>query len=123
MSSWHENEIKRLFQKFPFYNTFIKKPKITGLKNIYLLHKVPFYNELNIYKMSKSFGCYARTYKPEIVDSKDPLTQLETSKSSVENLFRDVLDEIKGFKYQITAKVWQTKWRHRICSCLFQLYY
>ena len=28
-----------------FYNTFIKKPKITGLKNIKLLHEFIFYDE------------------------------------------------------------------------------
>ena len=41
----------------------------------------------------------------EIIDSKDPLVQLEASKSSIRDLFKDLLDEIKGFKYQITAKV------------------
>ena len=29
-----ENEAKRLFQKLPFYNTFIEKPCIKHLKNI-----------------------------------------------------------------------------------------
>ena len=40
----------------------------------------------------------------EIVDPKDPLAQLEASKSSVKDLFRDLLDESKGFKYQIILK-------------------
>ena len=31
--------------------------------------------------------------------------QLTTSKSSIKVLFKDLLDEIKSFKYQITAKV------------------
>ena len=37
-------------------------------------------------------------------DSKDPLVQLEASKSSIKYLFRDLNDKIKGFKYQITVK-------------------
>ena len=49
----------------------IEKPRIKHLKNIDLLHELPFYDELNIYEMSKSFGLYARSYKAEIVDSKD----------------------------------------------------
>ena len=35
---------------------------------------------------------------------KDPNKQLEASKSSIEDLFSDLLNETKGFKYQITLK-------------------
>ena len=55
--------------------------------------------------MSKAFGWYAISYKVEIIDSKDPLFQLEASKWSIKDLFKDLLNEIKGFKYQITVKV------------------
>ena len=88
-----------------FYNTFIKKPKITGLKNIKLLHEFIFYDKLNIYEISKAFGWYTRTYKVEIIDLKDPSAQLEASKSSIKNLVKGLSDEMKGFKYQITVKV------------------
>ena len=33
------------------------------------------------------------------------MVQLEASKSSIKDLFKDLLDEIKGFKYQIIVKV------------------
>ena len=33
------------------------------------------------------------------------IVQLEPSKSSIRNLFSDLLNETKGFKYQITVKV------------------
>ena len=39
------------------------------------------------------------------VDKKDLIVQLEVSKSSIKGLFNDLLDETKGFKYQITVKV------------------
>ena len=45
------------------------------------------------------------SYKVELVQKKDPLIQLETSKSSIKDLSNDLLDETKGFKYQITVKV------------------
>ena len=45
---WDEKEAKRLFQKLPFYNTFIDKPHIKHLKIIDLQHELPFYNELSI---------------------------------------------------------------------------
>ena len=45
------------------------------------------------------------SYKVEIVEEKDPYYQLEASKTSIKDLFKNLLDEIKGFKYQITLKV------------------
>ena len=45
------------------------------------------------------------SYKVEIIEKKDPIVQLEASKLSVKNLFNDLLNETKGFKYQITRNV------------------
>ena len=64
-----------------------------------------FYDELSVVEISKTFRRYARSYKIEIIDSKDPLAQLEASKSSIEELFKDLLNEMKGFKYQVTVTV------------------
>ena len=44
------------------------------------------------------------SYKVETIERKDPIVQLETSKSSIKNLFNDLLNEKKGFKYQITVQ-------------------
>ena len=55
--------------------------------------------------MSKAFGWYERSYKVEIVESKDALAQLEASKSSIKGLLKDLLKETESFKYQITKKV------------------
>ena len=45
------------------------------------------------------------SYKVETVDKKDLIVQLEPSKSSIKDLFNDLLNETKGFKYQIIVKV------------------
>ena len=42
--------------------------------------------------------------KVKIIERKDPINQLEASKSSIKDLFSDLLNETKGFKYQITLK-------------------
>ena len=42
MSFWDEKEAKRLFEELPFYNTFIEKPCIKRLKNLDLMHELPF---------------------------------------------------------------------------------
>ena len=45
------------------------------------------------------------SYKVEIIERKDPIVQLEASESSIKDLFSNLLNETKGFKYQITANV------------------
>ena len=78
-------EHKKLFQILPFYNAFIEKPKIKDLSNIELLHELPFYDELSVVKKSNAFKGYTRSYKVEIIESKDPSVQLEASKSSTKD--------------------------------------
>ena len=43
--------------------------------------------------------------KVEIIERKAPIVQLEGSKSSIKDLFSDLLNETKGFRCQITLKV------------------
>ena len=52
------------------------------------------------------------SYKVEIIKRKDPIVQLEASKSSIKDLLSDLLNETKGFKYQITGKVLLKKYKH-----------
>ena len=87
-----------------------------------LLQELPFYDELSVVEIPNVFKRYARSYKIEVIDSKDPLAKLEASKSSIEDLFKDLLNEMKGFKYQITVTVLLCKHKEngdRVCSCLF----
>ena len=79
------------------------------MSNVELLHELPFFDELSITEISKAFKRYARSYKVEIIDHKDPLIQLEAGKSSIKDLFKDFLNEMKGFQYQITVKVLLSK--------------
>ena len=43
--------------------------------------------------------------KVEIIEKKHPIVQLKASKSNIKDLFSDILNETKGFKYQISVKV------------------
>ena len=81
--SWSEKEAKELFQILSFYNFLIEKPKMKHLSSIELLHELPSYDELSVVEISKAFKRYARSYKIEIIDSKDPLAQQEGSKSKI----------------------------------------
>ena len=40
-------------------------------------------------------------YKLEIIETKNPIKQLEASKSSIKRLFSNLLNETKGFEHQI----------------------
>ena len=51
------------------------------------------------------------SYKVETVERQDPIIQLEASKSSIKSLLRDLLNETKGFKYQITVKILLEKYK------------
>ena len=51
------------------------------------------------------------SYKVELVEKKDPIEQLEPSKLSIKDLLNDLVNEAKGFKYQITLKVMLKKYK------------
>ena len=72
----------------------MKQSKIKKLSNVELLNELLFYRSLNVKEIAKS-------YNIEIVDKEDPMVQLYSSKLCV----KDLLYEIKGFKYQIRLHV------------------
>ena len=93
------------FKELPFYNKPIEKPKVKRLKNIDRLVDFPFYEQLSIIKTDQAFKGYEMSYKIEIIERKDPIVQLKTSEASIKDLFSELLNETKCFKYQITVKV------------------
>ena len=76
-----------------------------------MLYELLFYNELNIIKAFQAFNGYAKSYSFEIIDSTDPSVQLTDSKPGIKDFFWDLLNEINGFKYQITVKVLLYKYK------------
>ena len=85
-------QVVKYFKDLPFYNKPIEKPKIKCLKNIDLLSELPFYEELGIIKTNCVFRGYAMSYKVEIIERKDPINPLKASKSSIKDLFSDLLN-------------------------------
>ena len=86
---------------FPFYNTFIEKPGIKKISSVQLLKELPFYDQLSIVKN--------KTYKIQIIDKIYPISQLKASELSSIDLFKELLSEIRGFKYQITLNILLSK--------------
>ena len=83
-----KKETKRLLKKLLFYNVPIEKLKIKKINNVNMLRELPFYDELNIVKDKNG-------------NMNDSLAHLEASKSVIKDLFRGLLIELMGFKYQI----------------------
>ena len=79
--------------------------------NVDQLAKFSFYEQLTVIKTNQAFREYAMSYKVEIIERKDPIVQLEPSKLSIRNLFRNLLNETEGFKYQIAVNVLLKKYR------------
>ena len=67
---------------------------------------------MNIVKNKAAFSSYAQSYKIEIVDKRDVVVQLKASKISIVELLKDLLIELKGFKYQITLAVLLSKMKN-----------
>ena len=70
-----------------------------------MLSELAFNEELNVRKTNHAFRGNAISYNAELVQKKDPIKQLEASKSNIKDLLSALLNETKGFKYQITIKV------------------
>ena len=98
------------FKELPFYNKPIERSNKL-LKNIDPLVELPFYEQLSVTKSDQAFKGYAMSYKVEIIEKKDPIVQSEASKLSIKNLFNDLLNKLKGFKYQITVEVLLKKYK------------
>ena len=69
-------DVVEYYKELSFYNKHIEKPKIKCLKNIDLLSELSFYEELNEIKRNYLFKGYKMSYKVELVEKKDPITQL-----------------------------------------------
>ena len=105
------SDVVDYFKELPFYKNPIKKTKIKRFKNIDQLDDLPFYKQPSIIKTNQAFRGYSMLSKVEIIERKDRIVQLEASKSSVKDLFSNLLIETKGFKYQITVKVMLKKYK------------
>ena len=103
--------VKDYFKEIPFYNRPTEKPNYKRLKNIDLSAELPFFENLSIIKTNEAFSGYAMSYKVEIVERKNLIVQLEVSKLNIKNLYVDLLNETKGFKYQITVNVFIKRYK------------
>ena len=79
-------------------------------KHQILKYILPLYDTVGISRSQYAHKGYAQTYKVEVVDRTSLSDSLFFAKSSIIDLFKDLLQEINGFKYMlsttITLKIW-----------------
>ena len=92
------SDVINYFKEVPFYNQPIERP-FKRLKEIDLLVELPFYEQISVIKTDPAFKGYAMSYKIEIIEKKYPIVQLKASKLNIKNLFIDILNELKGFRF------------------------
>ena len=78
---------------------------------IYFLNSLFFFEALNLIKTNHAVKGYAMSYKAGIIEKRDQIKQSKVSKSHIKDLFSDLLNETKGFKYQITLQVMFKKYK------------
>ena len=109
MHFWDANKIFKILR---FYDSYIGKLKVKKLNNVQLRKELPFYDELSLLKNKTAFSGYFQSYKIEIVDKKDDVVQLKASEIVIKELFKDLLIELKAFKYQIALAILLSKMKN-----------
>ena len=101
------------YQKHPF---FPEKPKIKRSKRLtkrqILENVLPLYDSVGISLREHAHKYYAATYDVEITDSISLDDSLFLAKSSINDLFRDLLREKRGFKYNLGATITLKRWNN-----------
>ena len=64
-----------------------------------------FFDRVGISRKQYAFRNYAETYEVEVVDKIRLSDSLFVAKSSIIDLFKDLLREKRGFKYILSGKV------------------
>ena len=108
MNGQYNLDNKQVLKILPFYNVlidFVKGDAVKRFNNVKFMSELPLYKDLNVEEISEALKRYAKSYRAEIVDKKDPMIQLYSSKRCIIKLFGELLSEMKGFKYQITLFV------------------
>ena len=67
---------------------------------------------MSIVKKKTAFNGYAQSYKSEIIDKRDVVVQLRASEVSIKKLFKDLMIELKGFKYQFALAILLSKMKN-----------
>ena len=73
---------------------------------------LPFFDSAGISRKQTAFRNYAGTYEVEVMDSKSLDDSFFLAKRSINDFFRDLLEEKRGFKVVLSTRVTLKKWNN-----------
>ena len=103
----------QLLREVPFFPKRSKRPKRLTKHQI-LRNILPFYHSIGISRKQHALRGYAETYEVEVVDKISLSDSLFLAKSSIIDLFSDLLEEKRGFKYVLSATITLKRWNNAI---------
>ena len=106
-----ELTIKQLSDVLVFPPKKPKKPKRLTKYQI-LSNILPFLDSAGISRKQHAFRNYAGTYNVEVIDSKNLDDWLFLAERSINDFFKDLLEEKRGFKYILSTRVTFKKWNN-----------
>ena len=106
-------EILKLEKALPFPPKRSKRPKRLTKHQI-LQNILPFYVSVGISERERAFRVYAETYNVEVTDRISLSDLLFLAKSSIADLFKDLLQGKRGFKYNLLAIITLKRWNNAI---------
>ena len=83
-------------------------------KNQILKNILPLYETVGISKRQRAFRGYAETFNVELTDRESLSDSLFSAKSSIIDLFSDLLEEKRGFKYVLAGTITLKRWNNAI---------
>ena len=104
---------KQLSEALPFPPKRKKRPKRLSKHQI-LQNILPFYDSVGILRREHAHEYYAETYNVEVTDKISLADSLFLAKSSIINLFKDLLEQKRGFKYNLLATITLKRWNNAI---------
>ena len=104
---------KQLSKTLPFPPKKPKRPKRLTKHQI-LQNILPLYDSAGISRRERGHRSYAETYDVEVIDRISLSDSLFLAKSSINDLFRDLLQEKRGFKYNLLATITLKRWNNAI---------
>ena len=103
--------IKQLSDVLPFLPKRKKRSKRLTKYQI-LSNVLPFFDDVRILRRERALREYAETYEVEVMDTKSLDDSLFLAQRSINDFFRDLLEEKRDFKYILSTRVTLKKWNN-----------
>ena len=100
-------------KELPFFPKQPKRPK--RLTKYQMLQNIlPFYDSVGVSRSKYAHKHYAENYNVEVTDKISLSDSLFLAKSSINDLFKDLLQEERRFKYILLALITLKRWNNAI---------